>query len=231
MRRLILTPCCSLCVLALLFAYGADSVAQEPEAPAAEATPAEHHDAAAGHGYGDLGHGNAGRQLEDASEFKTDLAIYTFVVFLLLLAILGWFAWPPIVRALEERERTIAENIAAAEARHEDAKRLLAEHQAKLAAAAGEVRELLEEARRDAEHTRKAIADKGRQEAQDELNRAVREIGRAKDAAVQELAVASANVAIDLARKVVREQMTAEQQNEIVREALGKLAAASPSKN
>ncbi len=153
------------------------------------------------------------------------------MVFVLLFLILKTFAWPQIVAALEERERKIADNIAAAEARHEDAKRLLAEHEAKLAAAAGEVRELLEEARRDAEHTRKSIADKGHQDAQNELARALREIDRAKDAAVQELAVASANVAIDLARKVVREKLTPAEQNQIVRDALGKLAAASPSKN
>ena len=160
-----------------------------------------------------------------------DLAVWTLVVFILLFLVLKKFAWPQIVEALEERERKIADNIAAAEARHEDAKRLLAEHEAKLAAAAGEVRELLEEARRDAEHTRQSIADKGHQDAQDELARALREIDRAKNAAVQELAIASANVAIDLARKVVRDQLTPEQQSQIVREALGKMAAAAPSKN
>ncbi len=163
--------------------------------------------------------------------FQPDLAIFSAIVFLLLFGTLSWFAWPQIAAALEERERNIAENIAAAEARHEDAKRLLAQHEAKLAAAAGEIRALLEEARRDAEQTRKVIADKGHQDAQDELKRALREIDRAKDAAVQELAVTSANAAIDLARKVVREQLTAEQQSQIVREALGKLSAASPSNN
>jgi F-type H+-transporting ATPase subunit b len=163
--------------------------------------------------------------------FRTDLALWTLIVFLTLFGLLSYFAWPQIAAALDEREKNITDNIAAAQARHEDAKRLLAEHEAKLAAAAGEVRELLEEARRDADHTRKTIAEKGRQDAQDELARALREIDRAKDAAVQELAVASANVAIDLARKVVREQITPEQQNQIVREALAKLTAAAPSEN
>jgi F-type H+-transporting ATPase subunit b len=179
------------------------------------------------------GHGEAAAAAKENPQplvFDPDLAIFTAIVFLLLLVVLGKFAWPQIVSALEERERKIADNIAAAEAMQAQAKQLLAEHEAKLAAAAGEVRELLEEARRDAEHTRKTIADKGHQDAQDELQRALREIDRAKDAAVQDLAVASANVAIDLARKVVREQITPEQQSQIVREALGKLVAA-PSKN
>jgi F-type H+-transporting ATPase subunit b len=160
-----------------------------------------------------------------------DLAIWTGVVFVLLFAVLRTFAWPQIVVALEERERRIADNIAAAEAQNEKARQLLAEHEARLAATAGEIRELLEEAKRDAEHTRKSIADKGHQDAQDELARALREIGRAKDGAVQELAIASANAAIDLARNFVSAQLTSEQQNQLVRDALGKFASAVPSKN
>jgi F-type H+-transporting ATPase subunit b len=159
-----------------------------------------------------------------------DLAIWTAVVFLLLMFVLGKFAWPQITAALEERERKIADNIAAAEARHNDAKRLLAEHEAKLAAAAGEVRALLDEARRDADHTKKAIEEEGKKAAKEELDRALREINRARDAAVQDLAVSSANVAIDLAQKIIREKLTPETNNQIVREAVAKLAP-QPSNN
>ena len=160
-----------------------------------------------------------------------DLAIWTLVVFALLFAILKKFAWPQIAAAIDERERKIAANIAAAAALNEEAKRLLAEHQAKLAAAAGEVRALLEEARRDADVTRKRIEEDGRKAAGEEIARATREIQRAKEGAIQELAVASANTAIELARKVVRESLTNDQQSQLVRDALGKLAAASPSRN
>lgn len=160
-----------------------------------------------------------------------DLAIWTGVVFVVLFIVLSMFAWPQIAAALDERERRISDNIAAAEARLADAKRVLAEHEARLAAAAGEVRALLEEANRDAEHTRKSIEEKGRQAAKDELDRALREIDRAKDGAIETLASASANVAIDLARKVIKDKLSSEEQNQIVREALGKLSAATPSKN
>lgn len=163
--------------------------------------------------------------------FDPDLAIFTFIVFLLLLWILGKFAWPQIVAALDERERKIAENIADAEAKHEEAKRLFAEYQAQLAAAAGEVRAIMEEAKRDADHTRRQGEAEGRKAKEDELARALREIERAKDGAIQELAVASANVAIDLARKVVHERITPEQQASLVREAISKLAATEPSEN
>jgi F-type H+-transporting ATPase subunit b len=159
-----------------------------------------------------------------------DLAIWTGVIFLLLFGILSVFAWPQIAAAVDERERRIADNIRAAEQKHEDAKRLLAEHEAKLAAAAGEVRALLDEARRDAEHTKSSIVADARKAAEDEKVRALRDIERAKDGAIHELAIASANVAVDLAGKVIRDKLTPEQNNQLIRDALAKFSGA-PSNN
>jgi F-type H+-transporting ATPase subunit b len=163
--------------------------------------------------------------------FRTDLAIWTLVVFVVLFGLLSYFAWPQIAAALDERERKIADTIAAAEKRLQDAQKVLADHEAKLAATAGEVRELLEEARRDADHTRKSIEASGHQAAQDELARALREIDRAKDTALQEMAENSANVAIELARKIIREKLTPDDQSKVVRDALAKLPAPTPNRN
>ena len=42
-----------------------------------------------------------------------DLAIWTGVVFVVLLFVVGKFAWPAISAALEEREKRIEDNLAA----------------------------------------------------------------------------------------------------------------------
>jgi F-type H+-transporting ATPase subunit b len=202
---------------------GAQSESSEPALSAEagnEAHGAEH----------ELGHGNATETLESVTEFRTDLAIYTFVVFALLLLILGKFAWPPIVRALEERERRIADNIAAAEAKNEEAKQLLAQHEARLAAAADEVRGLLEEARRDAEHTKAQIVAEARQAAQAEHERAIRDVEQAKDVAMKQLAETSAVLAVQLASKVVEEDLSPGRQERLVREAVSRLTT-TPSQN
>lgn len=160
--------------------------------------------------------------------FRTDLAIWTFVVFVLLFAILRAFAWPQIAAAIDERERKIAAEIAAAAQKNEDAKRLLAEYDLKLAAAAGEVRALLDEARRDAEHTKNSIVAEARKAAEGERDRALIEINRAKEGAIHDLAERTATIAIDLAKEVTRKDLSTERNNELVREALTKL---QPSKN
>ncbi len=202
----------AICTIALTFGGMSDAYAAAPGGD---------------HGAHDLGQGNAGDSLEDPSEFRADLAIYTFVVFLLLLAILGKFAWPKISVALLEREKRIEANIAAAEAKHEESKRLLAAHEAKLASAAAEVRALLEEARRDAESTKEEIIAEARAGARAERDRAVREIELASDHALKNIAETSANLAIELAGKVIRESINPAKQQELVRSALSKLNASN----
>jgi F0F1-type ATP synthase membrane subunit b/b' len=90
---------------------------------------------------------------------------------------------------------------------------------------------LLEEARRDAEATKQRIAAEARRAADEEKGRVLREIERAKDGALHELAEVTANVAIDLTRRVVGEDLTTDRQSQIVREALAMMSAAGPSKN
>jgi F-type H+-transporting ATPase subunit b len=198
----------------------------------AESSAAHNEHAAAEHGgHHELGHGNATDDLEKPEEFRTDLAIYTFVVFMLLLAILSRFAWPKISEALKEREKRIEGDLAAAAAKHEEAKRLLAEHEAKLTTAAGDVRAMLEEARRDAEATGAQIVADARAAAGQERQRAVRDIEIASDEAMKRLAETTANLAVELAGKAIRETLVPAKRAELVREALQKLGDSSPSKN
>jgi len=183
------------------------------------------------HGSHDPGHGNAGASLEDPSEWRADLAVYTFVVFMLLLLILGTLAWPKIGAALTEREKRIEGNIASAEAMNEEAKRLLAQYEAKLASAAGEVKAMLEEARKDAEGTKEQIIADARAGAQAERDRAVRDIEVASNQAMKTIAETSANLAVDLAGKVIRETINPAKQQELVRTALAKMHASSAANN
>lgn len=185
-----------------------------------------------GHGgHHDLGHGDASPTLEDPSALAKDLAVYTFVVFLGLLTLLGRFAWPTITEALEAREKRIEQNIADAEGQLEKATALVSEHEATMAGAADQVRELLAEAHRDAEATVAKAKSEAKAEFEAERQRATRDIEQASDAAVRQLAEKTAGLAIDLAGRVVKQDISADRQSEIVREALGRFANSDPSAN
>jgi F-type H+-transporting ATPase subunit b len=178
-----------------------------------------------------IGEAHAGPQLEDPTEIRADLAVWSLVVFLLLLAILYKFAWGPIAEGLDKRERRIAENIEAAERAGEEARRTMAEYQAKLASAADEVRAMLDEARRDAENTKQEIVAEARTAAAAEHDRQMREIRTATDSALKQLAENSATLATELAGKIIRQKLNPQDHQKLIREAVEKFAAGQPSRN
>ncbi|HEV3003296.1 MAG TPA: F0F1 ATP synthase subunit B [Pirellulales bacterium] len=158
----------------------------------------------------------------DLSEIKGDLAVFTVAVFVLLLLILWKFAWGPISEGLEKRERGIAEHIAAAERRHEEAKQLLAEYERKLAAAQDEVRAILDEARRDAAAMQQEILAQARADATTEMNRAKREVEIARDQALKQLVETSANLAVDLAGRILRAELDRPKHAQLIDEAVAR---------
>lgn len=206
---------------------GAPVQAADEGADAHAAEAAHTDDAHSEDGHAADGHGEAA---PDPLVFDPDLALWTLVVFVAMLVILKAVAWGPIMEGLKKREESIAGAIDAATAKHDEAKALLEEHQKKLSGAADEVRELLEEARRDAEHTKADIVAEAKAAAEAERERAVRDIDQARDVVVRQLAEQTAGLAIDLAAKVVRQDISPARQGEIVNEALNRFAD-NPSQN
>ena len=60
---------------------------------------------------------------------KGDLALWSFVVFLLFLGVLGKFAWKPILDMLHERENNIAEALNTAKKAREEMATLKADNE------------------------------------------------------------------------------------------------------
>lgn len=159
-----------------------------------------------------------------------DLAVFSAIVFVLLLLILTKFAWGPIVAGLEKRESRIAENIASAERAAEDARRMMADYEAKLAGAADQVRAMLDEARRDAEHTKDQIVAEAKAAAQLEHDRQMRELRTATDQALKSLSEFLADQAVDLASRIIREKLNAKDHDRLVKDAVARFTQ-SPSVN
>ncbi len=175
----------------------------------------------------DLSHVNAGPQLEDPSQFKSDLAIWTVVVFFCLLAILGKFAWGPVMDGLERREHAIAAMIEEARLGQERAALQLQEYEAKLAKASEEARELITQARKDAEAAKERIVAEAQQVAQRERQRALDDIRAAKNVALEEISTKGVDLAVNLAGRIVRQQLRPEDHAHLIREALDQF----PSRN
>ena len=165
--------------------------------------------------------------LEDPTEFRSDLALWTLVVFLLLLGLLLKFAWRPIIDGLEKREHAIAAMINDAKLSAEKAAEQLAQYEARLAAASAEAQQIISRAQKDAEAAKDQIVAEARAAAKKERDRAVADIENAKNSALQEMTRKSVDLATVMASRIVRRQLQPEDQAQLIREALDQL----PSRN
>jgi F-type H+-transporting ATPase subunit b len=197
----------------------------------AVASPAAHGDGAHAPEIGhNLPTGVSQQAFESPAWFQKDLAIWSFAVFLVLFVLLTKFAWKPIMEALQKREAGIAGQIAETKAANEEAKRMLASYERRLAEAAEEVRGMLDEARRDAESTKQAIVAEARKAAEDERVRATLEIQRAKDDALSQIAEKAGHLAVEVAGKFLRDKLGQDDQARLVRDSVASLSS-RPSVN
>ena len=175
----------------------------------------------------DLGHANAGPAQGSPEELKGDLAIYTFVVFVLLMAVVTKFAWRPIMDGLAKRENSIAHMIDEAKENQHKAHESLKQYEAKLAAATEETRLMLAQARQDAEAAKEKIVAEAQAAAQRERDKSLAEIRAAKEAALREMAQKSVDSAFALASRIVHKEIRPGDHAALIAESLAKF----PSQN
>jgi F-type H+-transporting ATPase subunit b len=155
--------------------------------------------------------------------FKQDLALWSLVTFVCFLLVLGKFAWGPMVAGLDKREGKIRQDIADAESARIKAEQMLAEHQQKLDQVQEEVKEILAEARRDADQARQNIVETAKSEAEATKQRAVVDIERARDQALNELFDAMAGQVASATEYVLSNGLKPDDQDKLIQQALAQI--------
>lgn len=150
-------------------------------------------------------------------------AIWTLVIFLLVVFVLGKWAWGPILSALQRREEFIRDALATAKHEREEAEARLREYEERLAQARAEATAIVEEGRRDGEAVRRRIEEEAREETDRMIARAKREIAIATETAVKELYEHSARVGVEIAGRVLRRELGPEDQERLIAESLREL--------
>jgi F-type H+-transporting ATPase subunit b len=159
-------------------------------------------------------------------DVRFDLGLWSLVVFLALLLILKKYAWGPILEGLQRREENIRSALAEAHRAQEDARRIRADLQGQLDRAGDRVREIMDGARRDAQHVADDLVAKARGEIQAERDRLRREIDMARDQALQDLWNQSARLATMISTKAIRRHLSEDDHRRLVDDALAELRQA-----
>jgi F-type H+-transporting ATPase subunit b len=156
-------------------------------------------------------------------ELNPGLIIWTIVSFVLLVAVLGKYAWKPIISALAEREDKIRSALEQADRARSEAADLLKKNEEAMARAEQEYQKMLREGKAMAEKVKEEIVGKARQQAQQEIERASEEIQRSVDSARHQLRTEVADLAIKAAEKILTETLDEPKQKKMVNSFLDQL--------
>lgn len=169
------------------------------------------------------GHVETEQAESESNLFAGDLgnSIWTLVIFLLAVFVLGKFAWGPLLSTLQEREGFIRDSLISAKKDRDEAEERLKEYTAKLEEARAEASGIVDEGRRDGEVVKTRIEADARDEAGTMIERAKREIEVAKSTAIRELYETSAKLATDVASRVIKREVSEADHERLIKDAIG----------
>ena len=139
-----------------------------------------------------------------------NMVLLTWVTFFLLLAVLYRFAWKPILSILDAREESIRKSLEDVDRIKNELESLDAKCSQLIADADSKAAEVIDQSRKAAKEAANIIQNKAREEAQISLENALRDIKEETQKARVKLREESVQIAVGLASKLIKENMSAD---------------------
>ena len=158
-------------------------------------------------------------------DLNPGLTLWTAITFLLLIVVLGKYAFGPIVKMLDERERTIRESIDQAKHERGEAEKLLAQQKESLLKAHREAAELAKRSQQEMEAYRAQLSAQAKKESDEMIASARKQIEEEKVKAVAELRSQVADLAVGAASRIVKSSLDDRTQRQLVDEYIKDLPA------
>ncbi len=147
-------------------------------------------------------------------------AIASLVIFVLLLLILRKWAWKPIVKELQRREKDISDALSRAQQREQEATELLTMYKLRLERAESEAQDLLATSRKEAADIRGQIVSTARDEARQGAEKARQALERARTDALRDLRATTMELATEIAEKVIQKKLSPEDHRRLLDESV-----------
>jgi F-type H+-transporting ATPase subunit b len=147
-------------------------------------------------------------------------AIWTLAIFVIVVIVLGKFAWGPVLGLLQQREEFIHRALSDAKRDRDAAEASLKEYAAKLQSAHVEAAALVEEARRDGERLREEIRQRAKGEAEKMITSAQRQIQLDTGRALEQIRREAVDLSVMIASKIIQRNLTKEDNERLIDEAL-----------
>jgi F-type H+-transporting ATPase subunit b len=156
-------------------------------------------------------------------------AVWTLVIFVLVVILLGKFAWGPVLGLLQQREEFIHRSLADAKRDREEAEARLKEYGAKLQTAQREAVGILEEARRDAERLREELRTRARSEADTIIKNAERQVQLETNRALQQIRQEAVDLSVTIASKLLQRNISKDDNERLINDAMKQIESSARS--
>ena len=166
------------------------------------------------------GNGDTSGWMEKWLSFDPGLFLWTIVTFFIVLAILKWKAWGPLINALDKREEDIREALASAEKARQDAEKASSEYEAMMRNAQAEAQQIVSEGKAAGERVKNDIQSAANDKANEIIEKAKAQIDAERRKAIQEIKSSVVDLSMDAAAKVIERNLDSDDNRKLVDQAL-----------
>ena len=166
------------------------------------------------------GNGDTSGWMEKWLSFDPGLFLWTIVTFFIVLAILKWKAWGPLINALDKREEDIREALASAEKARQDAEKASSEYEDMMRKAQAEAQQIVSEGKAAGERVKNDIQSAANDKADEIIEKAKAQIDAERRKAIQEIKSSVVDLSMDAAAKVIEKNLDSDDNRKLVDQAL-----------
>jgi len=174
-------------------------------------------------------HGNSvheGGWMEKWLSFDPGLFMWTIVTFLIVLTILKWKAWGPLMSVLDKRAEDIENALSAADRAKEDAEKASQDYEELVQKAHAEAQQIIADSKAAGERVKNDIESVARENAEEIIGKAKTQIEAESQKAIQEIKSSVIDLAIEGAERIIEKNLDSEDNRKLVDQTLDSMGQA-----
>ena len=161
-----------------------------------------------------------GGWMEKWLSFDPGLFMWTIVTFIIVLTILKWKAWGPLVSALDKRAEDIKNALSAADRAKEDAEKASQDYEALVQKAHAEAKQIITDSKAAGERVKNDLESIAKENAEEMIGKAKIQIEAESQKAIQEIKASVVDLSIEAAAKVIEKNLDTEDNRNLVEQTL-----------
>jgi len=167
-----------------------------------------------------------GGWMEKWLSFDPGLFMWTIVTFLIVLFILKWKAWGPLMSALDKREDDIKNALSAADRAKEDAEKASQDYEELVKKAHTEAQQIISDSKSAGERVKNEIESAAKEKAEEMIEKATIQIEAESQKAIQEIKSSVVDLSLEAAAKIIEKNLDSEDNRKLVDQTLDSMGQA-----